>query len=133
MMPRSTASMPSSAASRAASGGTRGRTRRGCSPPATRPATRPNSASFETSGEPFQMAVFGYRAPLAPGVDIMASAANSDRPTVLVVEYEFIIALDLSETVKDLGYALEGPFTDNENAFLAIESEMPDCAILDVY
>ncbi len=63
----------------------------------------------------------------------MARAAKDDTPTVLVVEDEFIIALDLSETVKDLGYALEGPFADKENAFLAIESEMPDCAILDVY
>lgn len=63
----------------------------------------------------------------------MASASNPDRPTVLVVEDEFIIALDLSETVQDLGYALEGPFADSENAFLAIENAMPDCAILDVY
>lgn len=61
----------------------------------------------------------------------MASAAQ--RPTVLVVEDEFIIALDLSETVKDLGYAVDGPYADQENAFLAIASEMPDCAILDVY
>jgi len=63
----------------------------------------------------------------------MASTEPSDRPTVLVVEDEFIIALDLSETVKDLGYALEGPFADKQNAFLAIESAMPDAAILDVY
>ena len=61
----------------------------------------------------------------------MASAAH--RPTVLVVEDEFIIALDLSETVKDLGYELEGPFADNENAFEAIDKDMPDCAILDVF
>ena len=33
-----------------------------------------------------------------------------DRPKILVVEDEFIIALDLSETVQDLGYDLEGPF-----------------------
>ena len=63
----------------------------------------------------------------------MAGVAHSQRPTVLVVEDEFIIALDLSETVKDLGYQLEGPFADKENAFLAIEDEMPDCAILDVF
>lgn len=61
----------------------------------------------------------------------MVSAAP--RPTVLVVEDEFIIALDVSETVKDLGYALEGPYPDQKGAFLAIEIEMPDCAILDVY
>jgi DNA-binding NtrC family response regulator len=55
------------------------------------------------------------------------------RPTVLVVEDEFIIALDLSETVQDLGYALEGPYADKENAFVAIDRQLPDCAILDVY
>lgn len=63
----------------------------------------------------------------------MASAAPAERPKVLVVEDEFIIALDLSETVKDLGYALEGPYADKEHAFLAIEEELPDCAILDVF
>jgi DNA-binding NtrC family response regulator len=54
------------------------------------------------------------------------------RPTVLVVEDEFIIALDLSETVEDLGYTLEGPFPDKRSAFQAIEDDMPDAAILDV-
>jgi two-component system, response regulator PdtaR len=60
-------------------------------------------------------------------------ASTAQRPTVLVVEDEFIIALDLSETVQDLGYALEGPFADNEHAFDAIDQEMPDCAILDIF
>ena len=59
--------------------------------------------------------------------------AHLERPTVLVVEDEFIIALDLSETVEDLGYALEGPFADQKSAFSAIQDEMPDAAILDVY
>jgi DNA-binding NtrC family response regulator len=62
----------------------------------------------------------------------MTRARPHDRPTVLVVEDEFIIALDLSETVRDLGYRVEGPFADKENAFIAIDQEMPDCAILDV-
>jgi DNA-binding NtrC family response regulator len=57
---------------------------------------------------------------------------NRERPTVLVVEDEFIIALDLSETVRDLGFRVEGPFADKENAFIAIDQQMPDCAILDV-
>lgn len=61
------------------------------------------------------------------------ATAQTSRPTVLVVEDEFIIALDLSETVKDLGYALEGPFADRRSALHAIEEEMPDAAILDVY
>ena len=63
----------------------------------------------------------------------MASHSLPDRPKVLVVEDEFIIALDLSETVKDLGYELEGPFAGNEAAFEAIEQNMPDLAILDVF
>jgi DNA-binding NtrC family response regulator len=62
----------------------------------------------------------------------MTRAGPHDRPTVLVVEDEFIIALDLSETVRDLGYRVEGPFADKQNAFIAIDQEMPDCAILDV-
>jgi DNA-binding NarL/FixJ family response regulator len=35
--------------------------------------------------------------------------------------------------VQDLGYELEGPYADKENAFNAIEDDMPDCAILDVF
>ena len=63
----------------------------------------------------------------------MSISMHGQRPTVLVVEDEFIIALDLSETVKDLGYALEGPYADKENAFIAIDRKLPDCAILDVH
>jgi len=63
----------------------------------------------------------------------MASPQPHERPRILVVEDEFIIALDLSETVKDLGYELEGPYADRENAFEAIADDLPDCAILDVF
>ncbi len=59
-------------------------------------------------------------------------STHSHRPTVLVVEDEFIIALDLSETVRDLGLQVEGPFADQGNAFVAIDRQLPDCAILDV-
>ena len=58
--------------------------------------------------------------------------ADKEHPRVLVVEDEFIIALDLSETVRDLGYLVDGPYADKENAFVAIDREMPDLAILDV-
>ena len=64
----------------------------------------------------------------------MAIHQPHERPKVLVVEDEFIIALDLSETVKDLGYDLEGPFEGNEDAIEAIEGDgLPDAAILDVF
>ena len=59
--------------------------------------------------------------------------ADKEHPRVLVVEDEFIIALDLSETVQDLGYELEGPFEGKEAAIEAIEEGMPDLAILDVF
>lgn len=55
-----------------------------------------------------------------------------ERQTVLVVEDEFIVALDLSETVRDLGYGVDGPYARTENALAAIERSMPDFAILDV-
>jgi len=58
---------------------------------------------------------------------------DKQRPTVLVVEDEFIIALDLSETVRDLGYDCEGPYADKEHAFIAMDRALPDAAILDVY
>jgi DNA-binding NtrC family response regulator len=51
---------------------------------------------------------------------------------VLVVEDEFIIALDLSETVRDLGHKVEGPFACKDHAFIALDAGLPDIAILDV-
>lgn len=62
----------------------------------------------------------------------MASYAGNDQPKVLVVEDEVIIALDLSETVRDMGFRVEGPFANKDHAFIAIDEEMPDFAILDV-
>lgn len=62
----------------------------------------------------------------------MADRQAGVPPTVLVVEDEFIIALDLTETVQDLGYAIDGPYADRENALKAVSRHLPDCAILDV-
>lgn len=62
----------------------------------------------------------------------MATQPDNPQPTVLVVEDEFIIALDLSETVRDLGYKVEGPYANKDHAFIAIDQQMPDVAILDV-
>lgn len=62
----------------------------------------------------------------------MATQAEKDRPTVLVVEDEVIVALDLSETVRDMGFRVDGPYANKSHAFIAIDEEMPDFAILDV-
>ena len=62
----------------------------------------------------------------------MATQIQHDQHNVLVVEDEFIIALDLSETVRDLGHRVDGPYANRDHAFIAIEQQMPDVAILDV-
>ena len=59
-------------------------------------------------------------------------SATSPAPRVLVVEDEFLIALDLSETLRDLGYRVEGPYANWDHALIAIDQEMPDFAVLDV-
>lgn len=63
----------------------------------------------------------------------MASQAIAETPRVLLVEDEFIIALDLAETVRDLGFIVDGPHSGKTTAFVAIEADMPDFAILDIY
>jgi DNA-binding NtrC family response regulator len=62
----------------------------------------------------------------------MATQPAEKPPRVLVVEDEFIIALDLTETVRDLGYTVEGPFANKDHAMIAISQQLPDIAILDV-
>jgi len=62
----------------------------------------------------------------------MATQIQTDQHCVLVVEDEFIIALDLSETGRDLGHRVEGPYANRDHAFVAIAESMPDVAILDV-
>ena len=62
----------------------------------------------------------------------MATQWANSVPRILVVEDEFIIALDLSETVRDLGFEVEGPFANKDHAMIAIGGQMPDVAILDV-
>lgn len=62
----------------------------------------------------------------------MASQALTEQPKILVVEDEFIIALDLSETVRDLGFDVQGPHASTSHALIAIDQQMPDFAILDV-
>ncbi len=67
------------------------------------------------------------------GESVMAGQGRGDRPCILVVEDEYVIALDITETVRDLGYRVEGPFVSREHAMVAIGRELPDVAILDVY
>lgn len=51
---------------------------------------------------------------------------------VLLVEDEFLVALDLEQTLRDAGCAIEGPIGDLASALRAVEEGSFDLALLDV-
>ena len=55
-----------------------------------------------------------------------------ERPRVLIMEDEFIVALDLSDMAEDLGFCVDGPFATLAEGAEAVASHRPDAAILDV-
>ena len=54
------------------------------------------------------------------------------QPRVFVAEDEWIVAVDLCDTVAEAGYEVEGPHSDLSSAMLAFQKHRPDVAILDV-
>ena len=56
----------------------------------------------------------------------------SDLATVLVVEDEALIALDLQALLEDAGYRVLGPANSSAVAFSLLEANQPDVALLDV-
>jgi AmiR/NasT family two-component response regulator len=58
---------------------------------------------------------------------------SRERPfRVLVVEDEFLIALEIEQMVAGLGWVVIGPVPTVARALMAIDREEPDFAILDV-
>lgn len=57
---------------------------------------------------------------------------QSPLPSVLIMEDEFIVALDLSDLAQDLGFAVNGPFATLAEGVAALNRQRPDAAILDV-
>nr|WP_240049001.1 response regulator [Parerythrobacter lutipelagi] len=55
-----------------------------------------------------------------------------NKPRVLVAEDEFIVAMDLCDTIAEAGCEIEGPHADLSSAMLAVQKNRPDIAILDV-
>ena len=53
-------------------------------------------------------------------------------PRVLIMEDEFIVALDLSDMTEELGFDVAGPFATIAEGAQALEHFRPDAAILDV-
>lgn len=54
------------------------------------------------------------------------------RKTVLVVEDEFHIAMDLQAMLEDQGWRVLGPVGSVQDALLLLENELPSVALLDV-
>ncbi|KQZ62180.1 histidine kinase [Rhizobium sp. Root149] len=52
--------------------------------------------------------------------------------TVLLVEDEMFVALDIQMTLEDEGWEVSGPFATTREALEFLEANVVDCAILDV-
>lgn len=55
-----------------------------------------------------------------------------ERPVILLVEDEMIIAFDLCDRLEDSGYKVDGPYPSVARALDAINCTKPEAAILDV-
>ena len=61
-----------------------------------------------------------------------ASGAQPDGPAVLVVEDEFLIAMDLECLLERNGWRVLGPAATVKEALRLLDGETPDVALLDV-
>ncbi|NCP19884.1 MAG: response regulator [Erythrobacter sp.] len=55
-----------------------------------------------------------------------------EQPVILIAEDEPIVGMDLSDTIAEAGYEVEGPHGDLNSAMLAFQKRKPDLAILDI-
>ena len=61
-----------------------------------------------------------------------ATSQNKEsRVSVLLVEDDPLIAMDLAMQVEDLGYVVVGPFHTVNSALVQLDCALPDAAILD--
>jgi len=74
----------------------------------------------------------GFRVQMLHSDHGASGKAGRERPRVLIMEDEFIVALDLSDMAEDLGFCVDGPFATLAEGAEAVASHCPDAAILDV-
>jgi DNA-binding response OmpR family regulator len=55
-----------------------------------------------------------------------------ETPRILIVEDEYLIAMELDGTLRAAGYRVIGPASDIDAALELLKAERPDAAILDV-
>jgi DNA-binding NarL/FixJ family response regulator len=68
-----------------------------------------------------------------PGVEEMSDNKNENRSTVLIVEDEFLIALDLEAAMSGLGYEICGLAPNGDEARSLAMHHQPDVVLVDVY
>lgn len=52
--------------------------------------------------------------------------------TVMLVEDELFVAMDLQMMLEEAGWTVDGPYASVEEALQAMQAGLPDCALLDV-
>ncbi|MHA6345516.1 response regulator [Roseivivax sp. CAU 1761] len=57
--------------------------------------------------------------------------AGAAGTTVMVVDDEVLVGLDMKMSLEESGYTVMGPFTDPVSAVAALDESSPDFAILD--
>jgi len=55
-----------------------------------------------------------------------------NKPKILVVEDEFIVAFELKAALEGMGYTVCGMVSSGEDAIEFVERETPDCVLMDV-
>ncbi|MFP7673995.1 response regulator [Marivita sp. S0852] len=57
---------------------------------------------------------------------------SAKKTSVLVVEDEIIVGLDVAMTLEDYGFVVQGPFKTSDAALESIKDQKPDFAVLDL-
>lgn len=52
--------------------------------------------------------------------------------TVMLIEDELFVALDVQDVVEEAGFSVDGPYVSVADALAAVAQHLPGCAILDV-
>ncbi|MDZ7960325.1 MAG: response regulator [Aulosira sp. DedQUE10] len=60
-------------------------------------------------------------------------AQNSSKPTILIVEDEWVIALDIKQHLNKLGYNVSGTANSAEKALELVAATKPNLVLMDIY
>src|SRR4051812_2151546 len=75
----------------------------------------------------------GRNNPMTIGHEAVTEHARQTCATVLVVEDNSIIGLDLQLTLGDFGYRVLGPASSNEDVLAMLAHQRPDAAVIDLH